>query len=337
MTQPAAPTNHRPSRILRRIVLLSLLALACGAGAEVVSKTVYFLQPDGRSYLLERSLQTDASSHRFFVDKGISQDDLRHVEPKDFAWDDSSRDDLNILTFQAGGFTVIFPGTLAAPQLEEKAGGEFSYRSWDGRRNDDGRFGVWYSPDDFDRFSYTWIFPDNIELLSYTSNRDGDWIRRGNAVSFFASRVNNLTFELRYRVAPVDRPPKALKKSADCPPPETIEVPAACPEPPAVLAGEPGGCGLDCDGDGVINRLDACPDTRGGVVDRRGCPVSDAGDSDGDGVNDEQDLCPGSREGARVDRAGCSLDTDKDGVPDGVDRCLATPEDTAVDASGCRS
>jgi hypothetical protein len=333
MTQPFHPTPRQAPWSGLATGLVLLLALVAPASAQVSSETVYFLQPDGRSYLLERSLRTAASSHRFYLDKAIRQQDLRHVEPREFGWDDSSREDLNILTFDSGGFTVIFPGELKAPQLEARGGGEFLYRSWDGSKNADGRFGMWYSPDDFDDFSYTWIFPDNIELLSYKANRNGDWVRRGSAVSFFASKVNNLTFELRYRVT---RP--ATVPAAACPQPAT-PAPApvtACPDP-APQRTDAGGCALDCDGDGVSNRLDACPGSpSGNVVDRRGCEVRVGGDSDGDGVDDARDLCRGTAAGARVDRAGCSLDTDKDGVPDGVDRCPATPEETVVDANGCR-
>lgn len=337
MTRPTDPI--RPIRPRWHSLSLAglLLAFVPPLAAQVSSETIYFVQPDGRSYLLERSLRTPASSHRFFVDKAISRDDLRHVEPQDFSWDDRSREDLNILTFDSGGFTVIFPGTLDAPRLEEKADGVFLYRSWDGRRNTDGRFGFWYSPNDFDAFSYTWIFPDNIELLSHRSNREGDWVRRGQAVSFYASDVNNLTFEIEYRVMPVGSG-RAHTPAADaCPDPVATAPPAKCPELPAKTSSDPGGCLLDCDDDGVPNRRDACPDsTRGSGVDRRGCAVRGSGDVDGDGVNDARDLCRNTPGGARVDRAGCSLDTDKDGVPDGIDRCLASPEEATVGPDGCQ-
>lgn len=311
--------------------LVWLLALAGSVQARVASETVYFLQPDGRSYLIERALRTPADSHRFYVDKQVGRDDLRHVEPKDFQWDDSANDKLNMLSFASGGFTLIFPGRFSDAQLKRTRNGDYLYRSWDGTKNAQGRFGMWYAPGDFDDFSYTWIVPDNIELLSYTSNRRGDWVQRDRAVSFYAHDVNNLTFEIRFRV----RPPAA----ACAEPP----APTACPEPaPTASATTPqpqvigGGCALDCDGDGVSNRLDACPGTpTGAAVDRNGCPHQGKRDSDADGVIDAADLCPGSQAKARVDRAGCSLDTDKDGVPDGIDRCLATPEGQAVDASGC--
>lgn len=92
----------------------------------------------------------------------------------------------------------------------------------------------------------------------------------------------------------------------------------------------------DADRDGVVDGVDACPDTpSGAVVDGRGCPVPR--DADGDGVVDTVDLCPHTPTGDRVDLNGCSLprDSDGDGVPDSADRCPGSPAGQAVDASGC--
>lgn len=304
-------------------LLICLLLTTTQLSAEVVSETVYFLQPDGRSYLLERALRTSAASHRFYVDKTVGREDLRHVEPKEFTWDQDSRDDVNILNFGQGGFTLIFPGRFDSGQLTDGDDGELLFKSWDGRKEANGHFGIWYSPGDFDRFTYTWILPDNIELLGYRANRRGDWVAHNKAVSFYASDVNDLTFELRYRVTPT-RPQAGTRREA-----RAVETAVVSPH-------DSRGCELDCDGDRVANRHDACPDTpQGSTVDRRGCHLTGAQDGDGDGVADTLDLCPGSQQGAHVDRAGCSLDTDKDGVADGIDRCLATPEGSRVDAQGC--
>lgn len=308
MHPPTSPAkNHRTLFNGQLPALVALLALTATAQARVASETIYFLQPDGRSYLVERALRTPASSHRFYVDKQIDRDDLRHVEPKDFDWDDSSNADLNILNFAGGGFTLIFPGRFDDARLTRGRDGEFVYKSWDGQKNAQGRFGMWYSPDDFDDFTYTWIVPDNIELLSYAANRRGDWVRRGSAISFYASDANNLTFEIRYRV----NPPANAADCARAPEPSTPAAPAsaaACPEPARKTTTLPTAVAT---------------------------PVQGSRDNDADGVPDAADLCPGSAPGARVDRAGCSLDTDKDGVPDGIDRCLATPEGETVDSSGC--
>jgi outer membrane protein OmpA-like peptidoglycan-associated protein len=88
----------------------------------------------------------------------------------------------------------------------------------------------------------------------------------------------------------------------------------------------------DSDKDGVINKIDRCPDTPfGAIVDEYGCPM----DSDGDGVFDGLDKCPNTIYGAVVDLTGCAVDSDQDGVPDGIDRCVNTPKGARVDSLGC--
>ena len=83
------------------------------------------------------------------------------------------------------------------------------------------------------------------------------------------------------------------KKEAVPPPPP----PPPAPKPAPVV--EP-----DSDRDGVIDRLDQCPDTPYGVkVDEVGCPI----DSDGDGVPDYLDKCPDTPRDLKVDKDGCPI------------------------------
>jgi outer membrane protein OmpA-like peptidoglycan-associated protein len=78
----------------------------------------------------------------------------------------------------------------------------------------------------------------------------------------------------------------------------------------------------DNDGDGVVDKADACP-MEPGAVETRGCPVLD---KDGDGVPDPKDSCPDVA-GLKV-LAGCP-DTDADGLADADDKCpdRAGPKD----------
>ena len=89
----------------------------------------------------------------------------------------------------------------------------------------------------------------------------------------------------------------------------------------------------DSDGDGVTDKLDACPHTPAGVVvDQFGCAI----DSDQDGIPDYIDLCDNTQRNIRVDSSGCPIDSDKDGVADYLDLCPDTPIGTEVDEVGCK-
>ncbi|MEO7987685.1 MAG: thrombospondin type 3 repeat-containing protein, partial [Gemmatimonadales bacterium] len=91
----------------------------------------------------------------------------------------------------------------------------------------------------------------------------------------------------------------------------------------------------DKDGDGIPDKVDACPKTpTGDKVDARGCTIKD---SDGDGVLDDVDACADTPAGDKVDAKGCSLpkDADGDGVMDDKDQCANTPAGDKVDEKGC--
>jgi outer membrane protein OmpA-like peptidoglycan-associated protein len=80
----------------------------------------------------------------------------------------------------------------------------------------------------------------------------------------------------------------------------------------------------DKDGDGIVDREDACPDVRG-IPDpdphKNGCPPP--ADRDGDGIPDQVDACPDVRGVPDPDprKHGCPPDRDGDGILDAEDAC----------------
>lgn len=111
-----------------------------------------------------------------------------------------------------------------------------------------------------------------------------------------------------------------------------------CPNTPKNVKVDNLGCPIDSDGDGVPDYLDQCPGTPTeayGLVDSVGCPI----DSDGDGVPDYLDECPDTPEAARgfIDEKGCATDADSDGIADYMDECPNTPAEAIgfTDEKGC--
>jgi OOP family OmpA-OmpF porin len=90
------------------------------------------------------------------------------------------------------------------------------------------------------------------------------------------------------------------------------------PPPPAVA--------IDTDGDGLVDRIDKCPNEAGVGTD--GCPVKDM---DGDGVADIEDKCPDVK-GNPPDGCPIIKDSDGDGVPDEKDKCI---EEKGEAPDGC--
>ncbi|WP_025743144.1 OmpA family protein [Aquimarina pacifica] len=80
----------------------------------------------------------------------------------------------------------------------------------------------------------------------------------------------------------------------------------------------------DKDGDGVLDKVDECPETKG-PEENFGCPWPD---TDGDTVLDKDDTCP--EEAGEVENNGCPWpDSDSDGILDKDDTCpkIAGPEE----------
>lgn len=98
----------------------------------------------------------------------------------------------------------------------------------------------------------------------------------------------------------------------------------------------------DNDRDGILDRHDEAPDQPedlDGFADHDGAPDPD---NDGDGVPDVDDLCPDRPEDldGHADEDGCPdelADRDRDGVPDDSDACPDRPEDRDgfADKDGC--
>jgi len=88
-----------------------------------------------------------------------------------------------------------------------------------------------------------------------------------------------------------------------------------CPEVPGPI--ENNGCPwVDTDGDEVLDKDDECPEVAG-IIENKGCPWKD---SDNDGVLDKDDNCP--KEAGVIENNGCPWpDTDGDGVLDKDDNC----------------
>ena len=100
-----------------------------------------------------------------------------------------------------------------------------------------------------------------------------------------------------------------------------------CPEVPGPI--ENNGCPWpDTDGDQVLDKDDNCPD-EAGIIENNGCPWED---TDNDGVLDKDDNCP--EEAGVIENQGCPWpDTDADGVLDKDDNCPEVPGTVAN--NGC--
>ena len=128
----------------------------------------------------------------------------------------------------------------------------------------------------------------------------------GGGVHFLVSKNTYLSLQAEYRKSIVsDR--DNLQFGVGC-----VYVFHVAEKPPAKPAAKPATFSIDDDKDGVVNKIDKCPNDAGPAT-TLGCP-----DRDSDGVADSDDLCPD--EAGVLDTKGCP-DYDKDGVANATDDC----------------
>ena len=304
--------------VYRGMFLVLVLGLSATASAtDVVSENLVFLKEDGRSYLLQRTFRTGWDQYNFYLNKETGPAAIYYVDPPEKEWV-LDQPDVNLLKFKTGNFTVMYPGNYGERVTVDEEG-IYTLNTRDDVQREDGHFGSWNSPSNFNRFVQAWVIPDTFKILGYESNRDGEWVEQNNTLTFYATDVNDLTFTVRYQL--IDADGDGVADADD-----------RCLNTASGVVVDEAGCEADTDHDGVIDLHDRCSSTpEGVVVDVQGCEL----DSDADGVVDSQDKCPGTVAGAEVDRKGCELDCDGDGVANNQDHCPRTPADTEVNAQGC--
>jgi hypothetical protein len=292
-------------------------------------------------------MRSDRQQYDFYLDKDQTLDSFYYIDPNHYEWE-QGLPDVNILNFRRGSFTIMYPGSYG-DQVSVDEQGIHTLNTWDGEKREDGHYGSWNMPGNFSRFVQAWVIPETFRIISYQSNREGEWIERNNTLTFFASDVNDVTFTVRYQLIDADNDGVADSQDDCINTSAAVVVDASgctadsdrdgvpdrqdrCADTPEGAVLDSHGCELDSDGDLVVNRLDLCPESsEDAPVDRRGCEI----DCDGDTVVNSRDDCPHTPAGVRVDVLGCELDTDTDAVTDSLDQCPGTPAGARVDAQGC--
>ena len=185
-------------RNITRLILLTLSALLASgvAVAEVVKETVIFLQEDGRHYFSYTTARTDFPSYDLYLKKERRLDDFLYIYPNDFKWERES--DANLLRFSQSDYALIQPGSWRGEVKQDK-NGIYRFRSATDEKREDGHYGYWTKPGNFDQFVYVWVVPANFEIVSYKANRSGDWVQRHNTLAFYGKQVNDLIFDIAYR------------------------------------------------------------------------------------------------------------------------------------------
>lgn len=186
------------------IGLVVLCSMSLSGWAQVSYETLTFIDSDGHSYVNYATTRSDVDSYTVFLDKAENLGDYLYINPNRYEFDDSDGAS-NRLIFEQGSYALISQGDYINPAAPEKSAvkvdpnGLYRLNTWDGKKQNNGHYGIWNSPDPFARFAAAWVFPEQFEVVEYTSNRSGEWVQRGNTLAFFTNQANNLVFDISYR------------------------------------------------------------------------------------------------------------------------------------------
>jgi flagellar motor protein MotB len=189
------------------LIASSLYAAAVGA---VAREDLLFLSDDGQAYTLFTTLRSGLPARELYVPQAQPDEApyLFFYPPEPRA---RSLETGRILQFNGGDYALLGSRQFESHEITRQNDGSYRFRSWDGLTLGNGHFGKWNAPDPFEQFTYAWVIPSTIDILEYSSNRSGQWTREDNALVWTGRNVNDITFDIRFRV----RPPRTITVTAE--------------------------------------------------------------------------------------------------------------------------
>lgn len=194
------------THLKKLLIAFCLLASASFAEASgVISEQIYFLEEDGRHALIYTTSRTDYSNYNMWFRnrEGYETEDyvkdFLYIYPNEYTWDTVSKNGYTLLKLPGRSFASLERIDLEAG-LQVTEDGVYNFNNWrDKVKTPDGHYGLWNSPDNFEKIAYSWVFPVNLEPVEYKANREGEWVRRHNTITYYGSNVNDLEFQITYR------------------------------------------------------------------------------------------------------------------------------------------
>lgn len=187
---------------MNRNVLL-LLALIGGLFSSLSSQShnadfIRYLNEDGLTYKDYTKVQSLGLQSWHYIEKGKTPEDVyTFISPKDYKLVPLINEDYNQILFNSGSFSLIKEDTLRDEVIIKD--GLYIFQN-DTEPDNDGSYGCFAKPDGFKYLNYVWVFPKNIEVVSYESNLDGNWRIENNTLSYIGVEQNNVLFKITYRL-----------------------------------------------------------------------------------------------------------------------------------------
>jgi len=184
--------------------IIAILFAYTSLFSAVISENIIFLQDDATSYINYSTTRTDYKEFNIRLKKG--KDSLRkylapiiHSYPNDYRLNKQGVK-YDLLTYFSNELSTLKVKKFKKGHLIKK-GKIFKFKSWikpkDSKKK---HFGFAHNKN-FYEFYYIWVLPKKYEFVKYSSNKLGKWKQKGNVLVYRGINVNDLTFEISYKIS----------------------------------------------------------------------------------------------------------------------------------------
>jgi len=193
------------SRLVLFLMMLILLPLRVSAEGGAVAELIFFVEDNGSNALVYTTARSEFSGYSLQVPATESdladQDRFLYIHPEEHEWNRSEKSGLQMLSLPKGDFATLRRVDLnRGNTLKVGEDGLHTFVTPTASGGDaEGHKGIWNSPGGFEKVTYTWVFPEVFEPVTYESNQPGEWVRRYNTVTYYGKDVNDLVFTMTYR------------------------------------------------------------------------------------------------------------------------------------------
>ena len=212
--------NKKPLNFLYYLIFsfLFLGNVDTAVGQNVISENIYFLKQDGRSYLKYFTTRSDYDSYWIAVNKNRDVEKYyRYLYPPNYQIDTVKGKWYNKLRFSQGSYAAMVEDVFRTNVSYDTLTNVYTFSN-DSKGSSKNRRGISNASVPFNQFVYVWVLPDNFEFIRYkseyqTKNPDScvkveedyvidscNWEKRGNTLTFYGNEVNNLVFNIQYRL-----------------------------------------------------------------------------------------------------------------------------------------
>ena len=185
--------------------LYTLLLICCGIlflappckAQNSNADYIRYLNEDGVTYKDYTKVQTLGMTSWHALKKNRRpEDEYIFISPSEYEIVPVIDEKYNLLLFNTSNFSLIKEDTLREELIIKD---DLYVFQNDVESDSEGNYGCFAKPDGFKFLNYVWVFPKNLEVVSYESNRDGSWRLEDNTLSYIGTEVNNVLFKITYR------------------------------------------------------------------------------------------------------------------------------------------